>query len=497
MSGIWPDRIHPPACDRRKMAALLLCFLMGGLFILLFSYSTSPLYPYFWGNDTAQFMTIGKGWAAGRIPYRDLFDHKGPLIYLVDCIGFMIGRGNKAGISLVQFVFLSFTLAAVFEISQLTKKNNAYGILAAAVVLFAMKRNYVEGNTVEEYCLPFLCWSVFAMLLWFRGKREDHPWPAAFLYGVTAGVCLMTRMTNVVPLCGGILVISIWLLGNGRIRNFLQNAAAFLGGTALAVLPFCLYFMAKHCLGEMLYDAFQYNFAYAEVLSSWMSWADGDMIRRVIKNYFVFYIIFLLMLLRLRKKDWLGFAAYGVSAAAETYVFLMGNPYPQYPLICLVHVVLLLNEIVCLIDSRDTLQLLGAGMALWMLMTFLYHNAYEHMAEAKVFYINYHTYRERAWEPLAAEIPQEERDSVIFWGGDSFKETYLLSDIVPCYKYHLIQEWHAGFTEKVRNEIHDTYADGDAKWILTDGDAELIADVLESRYEVEGQLDSYTLYHLK
>ena len=83
------------------------------------------------------------------------------------------------------------------------------------------------------------------------------------------------------------------------------------------------------------------------------------------------------------------------------------------------------------------------------------------------------------------------------FGGDSFKETYLLSDIVPCYKYHLIQEWHAGFTEKVRNEIHDTYADGDAKWILTDGDAELIADVLESRYEVEGQLDSYTLYHLK
>lgn len=40
----------------------------GFIFVLNFSYSTSPLTPYYWGGDTAQFLTIGKAWCLGKIP---------------------------------------------------------------------------------------------------------------------------------------------------------------------------------------------------------------------------------------------------------------------------------------------------------------------------------------------------------------------------------------------------------------------------------------------
>ena len=92
------------------------------VFILLFSYSTSPLYPYYYGTDSAQFLTIGKAWALGKIPYIDVFDHKGPLIFFIDMLGFLISWGGvkqTIGIMIIQIVFMSFTLIATNQIVKL------------------------------------------------------------------------------------------------------------------------------------------------------------------------------------------------------------------------------------------------------------------------------------------------------------------------------------------------------------------------------------------
>lgn len=48
-----------------------------------FSFSTSWLYPYYFGGASAQFLTMGKAWYLGKLPYVDMFDHKGPFIFIV------------------------------------------------------------------------------------------------------------------------------------------------------------------------------------------------------------------------------------------------------------------------------------------------------------------------------------------------------------------------------------------------------------------------------
>lgn len=49
--------------------------------MLCLSTSTSPLYNIPYAGDTAMFQTIGKYWAEGSLPYVDLWDSKGPLIF--------------------------------------------------------------------------------------------------------------------------------------------------------------------------------------------------------------------------------------------------------------------------------------------------------------------------------------------------------------------------------------------------------------------------------
>lgn len=51
------------------------------IFLLLFSPYTTPLNPYY-GYDDNIFMIIGQGINKGYVPYKDLFDHKGPILFL-------------------------------------------------------------------------------------------------------------------------------------------------------------------------------------------------------------------------------------------------------------------------------------------------------------------------------------------------------------------------------------------------------------------------------
>ncbi|MDO4877210.1 MAG: hypothetical protein Q3987_07505, partial [Oscillospiraceae bacterium] len=43
----------------------------------------SPLYPFNPWNDINCFFTVGRGITHGMVPYRDLYEQKGPLIYFL------------------------------------------------------------------------------------------------------------------------------------------------------------------------------------------------------------------------------------------------------------------------------------------------------------------------------------------------------------------------------------------------------------------------------
>lgn len=96
-----------------KILFSLLC--IAGAVVLLFSFSTSPVYPKYWGSDSAQFQTIRKSWAEGRIPYIGTFDHKGPIIFWINMLGYKcLGRN---GVVLCQIAFLFCTLVGIYKIT--------------------------------------------------------------------------------------------------------------------------------------------------------------------------------------------------------------------------------------------------------------------------------------------------------------------------------------------------------------------------------------------
>ena len=125
------------------------------LVCLLFAWSVSPLYVNE-GGDSALFKIIGQGILNGKLPYRDLFDHKGPVIFYLNACGLGLA-GGKVGLLVLNALVLTATLCLVYRISRLfssAKKNRwlYFVFVPVAVLSFFLlgKRLY------SHYFLVFL-----------------------------------------------------------------------------------------------------------------------------------------------------------------------------------------------------------------------------------------------------------------------------------------------------------------------------------------------------
>ena len=239
-----------------------LLFLLSALAgVALFTESTSPLFSG-WGYDSAMFQTIGKYWAEGYLPYVDLYDHKGPMIFFINALGY--GLGGRNGVYIIQV--LSIALSEAIACRLLADRLSRGKSLALALLLpFVLAANWQEGNTTEEYILPLLFGSYFLMARWCSDLEEGrftHRAGAAFVYGLCFGFALMTRVTNALGVCLGVAFIAVLLAVKGEWKNLLANAGAFLLGAAVPVLPFCVYFAAHGALYDMWYGTLLYNLDY-------------------------------------------------------------------------------------------------------------------------------------------------------------------------------------------------------------------------------------------
>ena len=72
--------------------AIVIIMLLSAGFVYYFSGTTSPVIPDYYGDDSAVFQVVGKAWTNGKIPYIQAFDHKGPFIFFVEALGYLIGN---------------------------------------------------------------------------------------------------------------------------------------------------------------------------------------------------------------------------------------------------------------------------------------------------------------------------------------------------------------------------------------------------------------------
>ena len=468
---------------------LLIYFVISILFMLCLSTSTSPLYNIPYAGDTAMFQTIGKYWAEGSLPYVDLWDSKGPLIFAVNALGYLL-TGQRWGIMIIQVICLFITLIMIDRI--ISQYITGKKVLLFSLLFLGAYSLVYANNCTEEYILPLLTASLYGFTVYIENARKNnyvHNPLWSLLYGITFAACFLTRLTNALGICGGVFVIVCMLIISKNFKNLFQNAIMFIAGFLILTLPFLLYFYFNHAFNDFLYGTFTYNLEYAgnshfkiygngilAVLASIFSFMSGPIVavigiiclfkKSLLKGFMYIFIGLLPFIWFIKSNGYLHYAIitipyYGLIISAVYKEFIQKNKKSKIIKILLMSVCILQCAFGVLYTGKNTL-------------ISIYNNS------------NIHEVSEynKVETNIIKMIPESERDSFIAYNTNN--GIYLQMDIKPCYPYFTMQDWAISCNNSLGTLVTEAYSSCKAKWILVeDNGTELcIDDILKEHYSI-------------
>ena len=287
----------------KQILPFLICFIISFFFVIklhLSPFNNLELYP-----DSSVFLYIGKYMHDGMIPYRDLFDHKGVILYFIEYIGCIFGFGNGIGVWIIE-LFNMFVSAIIFYL--IAKLLTSSRIICYAVVYIIISlcsfKFYQGGNLVEEYALPWISISLYIVTNFFITKKIKK-WQIITL-GISFAVVFFLRV-NMVGLWGALLLsVIIYLIKTKRITDLFICSLLFIVGCLIVSIPVFVYLSATDSLKNMIEYYFVFNFAYTgsnsknEIISFILNCLYSAGISCV-------FIVFSLVVYRKNKIMWLNF----------------------------------------------------------------------------------------------------------------------------------------------------------------------------------------------
>ncbi len=228
---------------RSKRVSVFFFCLGVSLSVLLLCTKSSFLYAINDWSDANIFLSMGKGMAEGQVLYRDLYDHKGPLLYALHAVCSLISADSFLGVFLMQvlfgavFLMLAYQTAFTFGI----KKEALFLIPLLAVCVYS-SYSYLAGDSAEELCLPFLLFALYDGVRYTNKNAPSMSVARLLAHGFVLGCVCFIKFTLVglsATLC--VFLVCVPLFGK-HYRQALRSFVWLCAGFALSTLPWLVYF---------------------------------------------------------------------------------------------------------------------------------------------------------------------------------------------------------------------------------------------------------------
>ncbi len=249
---------------------------------------SSFLYVFNLWDDANSFFTVGKCIFRGFVPYRDLFDQKGIMLYFIYGFASLISATTFRGVFVMEIIAAYFSLKAILKIYQLFLEPRTFPYILTPLTgaVIYSSQNFYWGGSAEEFLFPFIMWGMYLSVRYFR---LQYPRPMDYKTVLTGGIlagCVLHIKFNSLGFFFGWMAVVFFadLFADRNIIKALGSCGVFLGGMGIATLPWLIYFGANRAIGDWVYVYIYKNvFEYSEHLSL------GDRIAKfydIMKNHF-------------------------------------------------------------------------------------------------------------------------------------------------------------------------------------------------------------------
>ena len=143
--------------DKSRLNKTELAILIGAAVVTMTLASTcSPLYPFNPWDDANCFFTLGRGITHGLVPYRDLYEQKGPLLYFIYAFAAFLSDRSFIGAWIAECVMASLFAVFSWKIAKLFTEPPKYAVVLVPLLtgLTYTSRLFNFGGNAEELCFP-------------------------------------------------------------------------------------------------------------------------------------------------------------------------------------------------------------------------------------------------------------------------------------------------------------------------------------------------------
>ena len=443
-----------------NMISIVVIFVVSIIYLFVFSMHTSPFYNWQVGDSTVYRMD-GIFAYKGLIPYIDFFDHKGPFLMLLEFLGACIST-KPIGILIIQIPFVFFSLFGLKKIVDLLVKNgNSIQRIVLYIVSLFIYNVYVPDNMTVEYCLPFLIWSCYFAVRYIKGK-EEHKYIWSFMYGITIMICVLTKLTNVMPFVGIMIIGMIVMIK--RKDSFFKNLLFVLLGMFAFALPFIVYFVINGALYEMIYATIIYNVKYATSLEP--NYTLTLILKALVeRSLLILFAIIISIVSIIRKKNTEISCAVLISSVLGICLLLITNirvgVYVADQVPILVIAVCLLID---LKSERIIDKVLLYGLSICGLALLLLNNAVIVKDLVKIRNNNTSYILEKESKEIISKVDDVKKAKIVAYNPQPY--FYIAADVKPCYRYCVLQDWQSKMDKEMQKQIRSQFSSLKADYII-------------------------------
>lgn len=490
----------------KKIIYIIVAIIFSAIFLLIFSSETSPIRNSCFG-DSANYKLEGILTRKGRTPYVDFFEHKGPLIFVIQALGCLVTY-NRIGIYIVEVIFFTVSLCGGYKICRLYF-NEKQSILMILIITF-VNEIFRASNLTEEYSMPFLIWSTYFITKYFVEEKKncDYNIKYAFFNGISVMACILIRMTNALPICLLIFAGLVDLVIKKKWKNIFNCIISFLLGMLLMLVPFVVWFASKGALYDMFYGTIIHNIKYTTNVTE-------TLINCNIECIYVFCIEFIIAIIgciysfvvNIEKRKYTVIVL--ISSVVGMICELGLRPYSHYIYIWLPIFVLgdciFINALIN--DKENKLKIVKILIKSINIINVLILIAFLIPVAKRKVIINTQPIidMENDARQINSMIPKESKKKVLAYNVNS--QFYITTNIIPFYKYFILQDWMCSVNDEMQEEFKEYIESGQAEYIVENGENNIYNEndgtdndldyIIDEKYEEIGRNDSFVLMKRK
>lgn len=345
--------------NREIIFALIISAILAFIFLL-----NSPL--HLWrcapaGTDSSVFKTIALMMDKGYMPYRDSFDHKGPLLYAINYWGLKIDYYK--GVWVFELIFMTITFFMLYKIARLNTKISS-SILVALTAMTLLFTYFMGGNFNEEYAMTFIAVGVYIFLDYLLNDKIS--WYRLTISGISLGAVCLLKPNLIAVWIVFCMAIFLKKIIEKDWKQLGQFVLWFLIGFIVIVLPFIVWLALNNALQACIEDYIVFNMQYTSELggratpsakwNSFFTFASNTV-----------YILALVgIAYNLRKKHFVDFTYAAYMVIGLIFLCLSGMKYGYYGMVLVPAVVYPLSLIIANIEKISDLE---AAKVIKMLIT--------------------------------------------------------------------------------------------------------------------------------